>query len=162
MDDPNDIHCDDKTIPRVCYIITIILGILILAFTVTDLITSDLVEQMTGHTHTFPRNLYIVMISAFYTTGFVYAAANWFFNYEDGLRQGVAYKNESIFRQNMTWNLTTFFITSFMFFLYTVISVLDFIFIFATVFSLQVCCCCCLVILSLSKESPENKAVDFT
>lgn len=149
--------------PPVCYTITIILGLLILAFTVTDLITSSVADQISGNTTTFSKNVYIALISTFYVMGILYAVVHWFFTYEDAsmTQREPSSRDQSIFRQNMTWNLTTFFITSFMFFLYTIISVLDFIFVFSVVFSIQVCCCGCLVILSLSKEYPGNKLEEY-
>jgi hypothetical protein len=134
-----------EPIPRYSYYTCIVVAFVLLAFVVTDSICSSLDEQFKGHPKVFPRAVYISLITTFYVSGFIYAIFRWFYTYaptDDDI---------PLFIQNLNWNFSSFFLISFLFYIYTLFTAMQTIFLFTVVFAIQISCAFCMVLFSSLK-----------
>jgi len=133
--------------PRIAYFSCILLALVILSFSIVDVVKTTFVDQFRGKPAVFPRSVYITLVSVFYADGFIYAILRWW--YTPPSTDEII----PIAVQNMNLNLSVFFVSSFLFFLFTLINDLTDIFLFASAtFGIQTCYVIWLIIISLLKE----------
>ena len=132
---------------RYIYYFTIIISLTLTAITTVDAFVSIPSEQFTGNLQVFPRDVYISLISAFFASGFLYAFLRWFVSHD------ISSNRSTTAVQNMNLNLCTFFVTSFIFYIFSLAYSLNSLYYtFSVLFSIQVYCVLCLVVFTFVSE----------
>ncbi len=129
------------------YIAGCVLAMGIAVITCIDLAKSDLDEQLAGDPDVFPRWLYGLSITAFYLIGLCYGFIKWFFLGD------VEPEVQTVEEYHMDWNMLTFFTASLMVFIFSMVKNFDYIFLFASVFTMQVCLVFLQIILAWFKKN---------
>ena len=132
---------------RYIYYFTILLSLSLTSITTVDAFVSSPSEQFSGNLQVFPRDVYISLISTFFASGFLYAFLRWFVSHD------VSSNRSTTAVQNMNLNLCTFFVTSFIFYIFTLAYSLNSLYYtFSVLFSIQVYCVLCLVVFTFVSE----------
>jgi len=137
----------EDRVTRYVYYLTIIIALTLAAITTVDAFVSSPSEQFNGDLQVFPKDAYLSLISFFFAFGFLYAFLRWFMTHD------TSNSHIPISVQNMNLNLCTFFVTSFLFYIFTLAYSLDNLYYtFSVLFSMQVYCVICLVIFTFINE----------
>jgi hypothetical protein len=125
----------------------VILSLVLFIVLLIDLPHSTLEEQFKGGVKPIQNWVFDALAAAFFFFGLVYTFLHWFYNLGE-----TEDEKTNIIHSNMKWNLITFFISSLLYFVFSLADDIGLIYIFATAFSIQLCCSSPLVLLSLISE----------
>ena len=127
---------------KIIYVIICLTAVWITLMTCIDIEHVVLTQEMGSEGNIFPDSVYIVFLSFFYVGGVLYVFLKWYYITDFDCT------TLSVEDENMQWNMVTFFFISIVLFFFSLISDNAPIFIFVTMFSMQVFCSAILICFS--------------